>query len=305
MIGLLAARFFQSVAVLAAVYVATFWMLMAVPGDPFIGEKNVPPSVRQAIRERYGFNQPKYMIFLRYTRNMFRGDLGPTILYEDQTVTDVIANALPRSVALGSLAILVALCVGVVTGTLAAMYKGRWQDALLSVGTLLGISLPLFVIASAALLWSARYFPNWLTTGWGSVGQLVLPVLTLSVFYMAYISRLTRISVLEQLHQDYVRTARAKGLMPGRVIGLHVLRNASLPVLSYLGPAAATALTGSFVVEKVFNIPGMGQNFVQACLNGDVPLVLGSVLVYTTIVLVFNFVVDISYALADPRISLA
>lgn len=305
MVRFLIYRALQSLLVLAAVYTVTFWMLMATPGEPFIGDKKRPPeAVLKVLREQYLIDKPARAYVQYAWRMVSRGDLGPTIAYENWTVREVIADALPVSMTLGGAALFMALWLGVMAGTLGAVCKGRWQDQLLTLATLLGVSLPSFVIGSLLLMLFAVCWPIFPVGGWGSWGQLFLPALSLAVFYLAYIARLTRSSVLDVLRADFVRSARAKGLSERSVILSHVLRNASLPVLSYLGPAAATVLTGSFVVEKVFAIPGLGTHFVNACLNQDIPLVLGAVMVYTTLIVVFNLLVDIAYVFADPRIQM-
>ena len=313
-------RFLQSLLVLFLVYTGTFWLLMAAPGDPFIGERNPPAAVRSAIANRYGLEylalspqeraamapltKAGYMskAYGIYVQRLVTGN-APTVRYENWTVNQVIAASLPVSVSLGSFALLIALWLGVAAGTVGAITKGRWPDMALTVLTLFGVSLPTFVIGSVLLMLLGVLFPLLPATGWGTFRQLILPAFTLALFFLAYIARLTRVSVLDVLSADFIRTARAKGLAENQVISQHVLRNASLPVLSYLGPAAANVLTGSFVVEKLFGIPGLGTHFVNSCLNTDIPLVLGAVMVYTALVVFFNFLVDLAYAFVDPRIS--
>lgn len=322
MLRFLVSRFVQSLVVLWAVYTVTFVLLMSSPGDPFVGEKKPPESVQRALAERYGLEYLKLPEAERakltvgeragyigrayglYLWRLGHLDLGPTISYENWTVNDVIVASLPVSVALGALALLIALWGGVLAGTLGAVHKGGAWDMGLSVVTLLGVSLPTFVTGSLLLMVLAVVWPVLPSSGWGTLGQLVLPAVTLALLFLAYIARLTRVSVLDVLSADYVRTARAKGLSQGRVIRRHVLANAGLPVLSFLGPAAATVLTGSFVVEKLFAIPGLGQHFVNGCLYNDIPLVLGSVMVYTVLIVGFNLLVDVAYAGMDPRITL-
>jgi ABC-type dipeptide/oligopeptide/nickel transport system permease component len=297
-------RFLQGIIVLAVVYTATFWLLMAAPGDPFVGEKAVPEATRAALEARYGLHNP-VEAYVRYPYQLlFHFNLGPTISYEDWTVGQVIRASLPVSIALGSLALILAMWAGVLIGTLSALHKGRPLDVSLTVLTLFGVSLPTFVIGTMGILLFTVFLPVFPSGGWGSLRQILLPALTLSLFFVAYISRITRVSVLDTLSADYVRTARAKGLPQRTIIGHHVLANAALPVLSYLGPAAAYALTGSFIIEKIFAIPGLGTHFVNACLNKDIPLVLGAVLTYTAVVVLFSFLVDLAYAAVDPRIAL-
>jgi oligopeptide transport system permease protein len=323
MVRLLIARAVQAVAVLWVVYTVTFALLMMAPGDPFVGEKNPPPAVRQALAKSYGLdylampeNQRKGLTrgqraayvgraYWRYLSRAVRLDFGPTIDYPNWSVGEVIAHSLPISVTLGAAALLIALWVGVGAGTAGALAKNRWPDFVLAAGTLMGVSLPSFVVGALLLMLLVVAVPVLPSGGWGSLRQLVLPAATLSLFYMAYIGSLARASTLEVVGADYVRTARAKGLSRGRVLAKHVGANAGLPLLSYVGPAAATVLTGSFVVEKLFAIPGLGTHFVNGCLNNDIPLVLGATLVYTAIVVVFNVLVDVAYAAVDPRISLS
>lgn len=316
-------RLVQSVVVLWAAYTVTFFLLMLTPGDPFSGEKNAPESVKAALAEKYHL---EYLVrkdlqltplsragyigkaYFFYLANALRGDLGPSINFENFSVSEIIAASLPKSLALGSLSLLVALWLGVLMGMIGAVRKNRPADLVVSVVSLLGVSLPTFVVGVLLLMGFAVAAPVFPSGGWGGgwrgMGRIVLPSITLALFFLAYISRLARSSTLDVLHADFVRTARAKGQRPGRVISHHVGSNAALPILSYLGPAAANILVGSFVVEKLFSIPGLGSHFVNGCLNKDIPLVLGAVLVYSAMVVFFNLLVDIAYAVVDPRISL-
>jgi oligopeptide transport system permease protein len=321
MLRFLVWRFLQAVVVLFLVYTATFWLLMAAPGDPFIGERDPGRAVRTAIAQRYGLDYlgkskeerdrmsagQKFgavsKAYVLYIGKLVSGN-APTVKHENWNVNEVIAASLPVSLALGALALVMALWLGVAAGTAGALARGRWPDMALTVLTLFGVSLPTFVIGSVLLTLFAVTLPILPASGWGSVSQLVLPATTLALFFLAYIARLTRVSVLDVLSADFVRTARAKGASARVVIGKHVLANAALPILSYLGPAAAYVLTGSFVVEKLFDVPGLGTDFVNSCLNTDIPLVLGTVMVYTALVVVFNLLVDIAYAMVDPRITL-
>ena len=298
-------RLLQSVLVLGLVYTATFWLLMATPGDPFIGQKQPPPAILRALRQRYGLNDPGRAYFAYAWRLVRYGDFGPTISYENFSVGDVIRQTLPVSMALGALALLLALWLGVAAGTVGALLKGRWPDVALTVATQFGISMPNFVIGSALLLLFAVDLTVLPPGGWGTFQQLILPALTLALPYLAYIARLSRAGVRDVMTADFVRTARAKGLPPWRVVSRHILPNASLSILAFLGPAAASILTGSFVVEKVFAIPGLGEVFVNACLDKDIPLVLGIVLVYTLGLVLLNLLADLACAWADPRIRLA
>jgi oligopeptide transport system permease protein len=325
MLRFLASRLLQSLVVLWAVYTVTFFLLMLTPGDPFISsEKKAPDSVRKALAEKYGLEylvapQRKSLTFrdhafyiskayVFYLGRAVQGDFGPSIQYENFSVRDVVGQSLPVSLTLGSVALLLALWTGVAAGTIGAVHKHRLPDLALSVITLLGVSLPSFVVGSLLIMAFVVAIPLLPVGGWGGglrgLTRLILPAVTLALFFLAYIARLTRASTLDVLSADFVRTARSKGLPPARILTHHVGANAVLPVLSYLGPAAANILVGSFVVEKLFTIPGLGTHFVNGCLNKDIPLVLGAVLVYSALVVVFNMLVDIAYAAVDPRIAL-
>jgi oligopeptide transport system permease protein len=322
MIRFLFWRLLQCVLVLWVVYTVTFALLMLAPGDPFVGEKKANPAVIKGLAEKYGLSylalspeeKAKQSVmekagqmgeaYCRYLGRAVQGDFGPTIQYEDWTVGEVIRSSLPVSVSLGSVALLLALLGGVAAGMVGGVYKGRWPDVVLAIVTLFGISLPTFVIGALLLMALVVFVPLFPSGGWGRPVQMVLPAVTLAIFYLAYIARLVRSSTLDVLSADFVRTARAKGLSRRAVIIHHLGANAGLPVLSYLGPAAANILVGSFIVEKIFNIPGLGSHFVNACLNQDIPLVLGTVMVYTAAIVVFSLVIDLAYAWVDPRISL-
>jgi oligopeptide transport system permease protein len=233
---------------------------------------------------------------------LLKGDLGPSLSYHGWTVNDVIRHSLPVSITLGLLAMTIALLFGTLVGALAAVKRGGFYDYASLTAALLGVSLPGFVVAGVLIaLFSdrLRWFPS---GGWGRAGDMVLPAIALALMPLAYIARLTRASMIDVLGADYVRTARAKGLGRARVIWFHCFRNAFLPVFSFLGPAAAATLTGSFVVEQVFNIPGLGVHFVNSVKNRDQTLILGVVMVYSVFLLFFNLLVDIGYVFIDPRI---
>lgn len=297
-------RLLQFPLILGIIYVLTFLLAWVAPGDPFVNERNMDPIVVANLKQRFhAGNAWEFLGF--YPWNVVRhGDFGWSMQYREWSVNDIIGSALPVSVTLGLFALTLALLLGVGVGTLAAVRRGGLVDwASLSI-TLIGISLPSFVTA-AVLLVLAAMGKTFSVGGWGNVSDLALPGLALALAPMAYIARLTRVSMLDVLGSDFVRTARAKGLSRSVVVWKHCLRNAFLPVLSYLGPAAAVTLTGSFVVEKVFNIPGLGQHFVNSVLNRDRTLILGVVMVYSVFLLVFNLMVDVAYAWVDPRIDLA
>ena len=297
-------RLLQLPLILAIIYLLTFLLVWVAPGDPFAGERNIDPVVIETLKKRYHADNAWAFLGFYPWNILTRGDLGWSMQYREWSVNDIIWTSLPVSVTLGIFALAVALLVGVGAGTLAAVRRGGLIDwASLSI-TLVGISLPSFVTA-AVLLVAAAQTKSLPIGGWGKVSDIVLPGVALSLLPMAYIARLTRVAMLDVLGSDYVRTARAKGLSKSMVVWKHCLRNAFLPVLSYIGPAAALTLTGSFVVEKVFNIPGLGQHFVNSVLNRDRTLILGVVMVYSMFLLVFNLLVDIAYAFVDPRIDVS
>lgn len=305
MIRLVFRRAAQAPIVLLAVYTITFLLAWALPGSAVLNDegKRPPPEVIAAMEARYNLHDP-WIFYWEYLRGVVtRLDFGPSLRYTDWTVNDILAGSLPVSVVLGLTAITIALVLGVAAGVLGAWRPGSALDWAATALALIGISVPSFVIGTALLL----VFPVTLGVGrvgaWGDPRDILLPALTLSLPFAAYIARLTRMGMIDALASDYVRTARAKGLPERTVVLKHALKNAFLPVLSYLGPASAAAMTGSFVVEKVFNIPGLGQHFVSAVLNKDLFLIMGVVLVYASMLIVFNLAVDVLYRWVDPRIT--
>lgn len=290
--------------VLLAMYAASVALIAATPGDPLdSGDRPLPPDVLAAKRIAFNYDQP-WPIRYFWTwpkRLIWDGDL-PAHQYEDWTVVEIMRAALPVSLQLGVLALPLALLIGVGAGTLSAARRGSWVDHAALGVSLIGISLPTFVVGSALMI----VFGLWLRAvpvgGWGSPSQALLPALTLALPHAAYIARLSRSAILEAMHEDYVRTARAKGLGESQLLLRHILPNALLPVLSYLGPAAAAIFTGSFVVEKIFTIPGMGTHVVESIGNRDQTLILATVMVYGAFLVSFNLIVDVLYAVLDPRI---
>ena len=297
-------RIFQMPLILLAIYTVTFLLAWALPGSAVINEEGraPPPEVLAAIEARYGLDNPVRFYFTYLRDVLFSLDFGPSLRYPDWTVNQIIASALPVSIALGLTSILIATVLGLAAGVIGALKPNSWADFATLALALIGISLPTFVIGAVLLI----VFPVWLGVGrvggWGTPADLLLPAFTLSLPFAAYIARLTRLGMIETLSADYIRTARAKGLSERTVVLKHALKNAFLPVMSYLGPAAAAAMTGSFVIEKVFNVPGIGQHFVNGVLNKDLFLIMGVVLVYATILIFLNLAVDVLYRWSDPRI---
>lgn len=304
MTSMILRRLAQMPFILLAIYTVTFLLAWALPGSAVVNDEGraPPPEVLAAIEARYGLDDP-VRFYVSYLRDvLLHLDFGPSLRYPDWTVNQIVAGALPVSVALGLTAILIATVLGVAAGVIGALRPNSGADLATLALALIGISLPTFVIGAVLLI----VFPVWLDVGrvggWGAPGDLLLPAFTLSLPFAAYIARLTRMGMIDALAADHIRTARAKGLPERTVILKHALKNAFLPVLSYLGPAAAAAMTGSFVIEKVFNVPGIGQHFVNGVLNKDLFLIMGVVLIYATILIVFNLAVDVLYRWIDPRI---
>lgn len=305
MMRFIAWRIVQLPLILAVVYLITFALVWLAPGSPYNnGERALSEAAKNDLQKR--FHADNWKKFLEYypVQIVRHFDLGPSLSYEGWSVNDVLRNSLPISMALGLLAIFIALIVGSGVGVMAALRRGGMVDFLGLTVTLIGVSLPAFVVAGlliAIFSDALHWFPS---GGWGRLRHIVLPAVALSLMPMAYIARLTRVSMLDTLSMDYVRTARAKGLSRSMVVWKHAFRAAFLPVFTYLGPATAYAMTGSFVVETVFNIPGLGQHFVNAVKNRDQTLILGTVLVYAAFLLTLNLLVDIGYAMIDPRIEI-
>jgi oligopeptide transport system permease protein len=290
--------------VVLVVSTLTFFLLRVLPGGPFDVEKKLPPQIRKNIEEKYRLDQPLWKQYANYLGDLARGDFGPSYKYVDRTVGDIIQETLPVSLKLGIVALLVSVAVGVAIGVISAVRpRGIIDLFTASLATAL-VSVPSFVVG-AGLIYSLSVKLGWFPAAlWGRPEHMVLPALTLAAGPTAYLARLTRGSMLEVSENPFVRTARAKGLSEIKVVIKHILRNALIPVVTVLGPIAAYLITGSFVVEHIFAIPGMGRFFVFAVSNRDYPLVMGITVVYTVVLVIANLIVDIIYVLLDPRIKL-
>lgn len=290
------------VPVLLAVSLITFILMHLVPGGPWDDEKTLPPSVIENLNRRYGLDLPYWQQYLKFLGGALQGDLGVSFTRRDVEVTAILLQGLPVTAAVGGIALGMALVVGISLGVLAALKQNSWIDYLsVAVGTL-GASVPNFVLGIIlvfVLSLGLRLLP---TGGWGRPEQLVLPALTLAALPTAFIARITRSSMLEVMHQDYVRTARSKGLAEPAVVLRHVLRNALIPILTVAGPIAANLVTGSFIVENLFSVPGIGRMFVVAVSARDYGLIMGATLFFAVAISVANLIVDVLYAAADPRI---
>lgn len=305
MLHLIASRLLQLPLILAVVFAVTFSLVWVMPGSPLDrkGERQLAPEVRRAMEARYNLDSRSAFV-TGYLGGLAKGDFGPSLQYRGRTVAEILGQGLPVSMSLGVAALAVALFLGTLAGVAGALRPGSLFDGGSLGLTLIGISLPSFVTGTVLLVVFAGLL-RWLPTGsWEGPQSVILPALTLGLAPAAYIARLIRLGLADIMASDYVRTARAKGVSHRRAVFGHALKVAYLPVLSFLGPAAASVMTGSFVVEKVFNLPGVGEYFVQSVLNKDQFLILGIVLVYATLLIVFNLIVDVAYAWLDPRIEL-
>jgi oligopeptide transport system permease protein len=302
MISVLLKRFVHGVIVLWAVATLTFLLLRLAPGGPFDSERKLPPEIIANLEAKYHLNEPVLEQYVRYLAGLAHGDFGPSYKYLDRGVTEIIADTLPTSALLGILAVLFTMVVSFPLGFFAAYYRESIIDRLcLFIGTL-GISLPNFILG-ALLIWAVALQMGWLQAGrWDDWSSVILPMVTLGAAPAAYVSALLRSSLIETLGEDFVRTARAKGVREHSVLARHALRNSLIPILTVMGPLTATLLTGSFVVEYVFAIPGMGRFFITAVTDRDYPLIMGVTLVYTAILVSANFAVDLLYGWVDPRI---
>ena len=302
--GYIIKRIFNAFIVLWIVITITFFLMHAIPGGPFTAEKSLPPYVLHSIEERYKLNDPLYKQYGDYLCNLVQGDLGPSFKYPGRSVNDIIKDGFPVSFKLGIEAILIAIIIGIPVGILAGVKKDKWQDRAVNFFTTLGVAVPSFVVAALliyVLSTKLHLLPAAMWNGWR---YEIMPALALSGMPMSFTARLTRSSMLDILSQDYIKTARAKGLSWSKVLIKHALPNSLIPVVTYLGPMTASILTGSFVIETIFAIPGLGQYFVTSIYNRDYTVILGVTIFYSVIVIVLNMVVDLLYPLLDPRIKI-
>lgn len=304
MAALILRRLGTAIPTLFAVILLSFILMKLAPGGPFDGERPLDPATRDALISAYGLDLPLHEQFFRYIANLARGDFGPSLVYRDFSVTDLVAKGLPVSLTLGCLALALSLGLGIALGLWAAMRAGRATDRWLSLITTILTALPSFVTAPLLVLLFGLSL-GWLpVSGWndGAPANLVLPVIALALPVAGAIAKLTRAGLATALAEDHVRTARARGLSPARILWRHALRPALVPVASYVGPAAAGLLTGAVVIETVFALPGLGRYFVQGALNRDYPLVLGVVTLYAALIILFNLFADLIYGWLDPRV---
>jgi oligopeptide transport system permease protein len=306
MLRFIGRRLLVAIPTLFLVVTVAFFMMRAAPGSPFDMDRKLAPEILRNVEAKYGMNRPLTEQYVRYLGDVLQGDLGPSLKYKDKSVAEILQENYPVSVILGLSAIIIASIVGVTLGVLAALRQNRPVDYGVMTLAILGVCVPTFVTAPLLVLLFASTLGWAPSAGWngGALPNLVLPVTVLALPQIAIISRLTRAGMVEVLHSNYVRTARAKGLPEGRIVTRHALRAAILPLVSYLGPACAGLLTGSLVVEKIFNLPGLGKFFVISALQRDYTVVMGMVIVYAALILFLNLLADLLYAALDPRVRL-
>lgn len=287
-----------------AVATLTFFLMNLVPGGPFLSEKAISPQAQAALEAKYGLDKPMFQRYLNYVTSAAHGDFGDSLKQRGRTVMSIISMKFPVSARVGGLSVLVALTLGIPLGCVAALNRGKAADSVISVVATCGIAVPSFVICTVLMYFFGVKLGVLPTMGLETAKHYIMPVIALSFYPTAYIMRLMRSSMLDVLGQDYMRTARAKGLAGGKILFKHALRNAILPVVTYVGPMLAYTITGSFVVEKIFVIPGLGGEFIKAINGRDYTLIMGTTIFLATLVIIMNVVVDIVYKIVDPRIKL-
>lgn len=280
----------------------TFFLMHAIPGDPFINDQAIPEEILRALYRHYGLDQPLTVQFVKYLQGVLHFDFGPSFLHQGLTVNEIIAEGFPVSFTLGIEALCLSVIGGVTLGAIASLHHLRWQDYATIFSAILGISIPSFLLGTFMQYLLAIKLDLLPLARWGTFSHTIMPAITLAAFPLAFIARLTRSTMVNVLQQDYILVARAKGLNFFEIFRRHVIRNALLPVITYLGPLTATLLTGSFVVEKIFGIPGLGQSLISSITNRDYTVIMGTTIFYSAIVMLCVFLVDLVCCLIDPRI---
>jgi oligopeptide transport system permease protein len=304
MLNFIVKRLFSTLITIFFVITITFFLMRLMPGGPFSSEKKQTEQVLANLNKKFGLNKPLFQQYVIYLKNLTHGDLGPSMRYEGRTVNQIIRYSLPVSARLGVIAIAFAMSVGVYMGVIAALHQGKWQDKLCMFISTIGITVPSFVIATLLIYLLAVKLRIFNAIGLKAPMDYVLPAIALGAASMAFVARLGRSALLDVIRQDYIRVARAKGLSRNTVIYKHALRNSLIPIVTYIGPLLAGVLTGSFVIEGLFGIPGMGREFITSIGNRDYTVLLGFVLLDATFLVLANFAVDILYAVIDPRIKI-
>lgn len=280
----------------------TFFLMHAIPGDPFTQEQAIPEEILNALYKHYGLDQSWQVQYVRYLKGLVTCDLGPSFKYQGRSVTEIISDGFPVSLALGMEALFLSIAFGITLGSISALNHLKWQDQFSMVFAVLGISVPSFILATFLQYFFSMKLDLLPVARWGSFAHTILPSLALAALPTAFIARMTRASMVEILQQDYIMTAKSKGLNSFQIMFYHVLRNSLLPIITYLGPLTTSILTGSFAVEKIFGIPGLGQWFVLSITNRDYTVIMGTTIFYSAILMFCVFIVDILYCFIDPRI---
>ena len=305
MVKFILKRIGMGLATIFIVITLTFFLMHAVPGDPFAKEGKMPPVVYENLKARYGLDKPLSEQYVMYLKNLAKGDFGDSMKSKTETVNDMIARGVPVSGRLGIQAFVISMFFGVVLGSIAALYQNKGPDYLMMIVALIGISVPSFVMGSVFIQFLAKGSSFLPTSGWGTFTHTILPTIALSLMPLASTARLMRSSMLEVLGQDYIKTAKSKGLKKFVVIMNHAIRNAILPIVSQMGTTLSTLLTRSFVIEKIFGIPGLGSFFVTSIYNRDYTLIMGTTVFYAIVLIAMLVIVDVLYVVVDPRIKLA
>ncbi len=300
----IAKRLLMSIFTLWLVATLTFTIMFIVPGGPFLSEKTPSAATLEALNQKYGLDQPKIVQYKNYMIKFIQGDMGVSLKQRGRSVSSIISTGFKVSARVGGIAIVLALLIGVPLGSLAALNRGKWLDNLIVLFSTTGIAIPSFVVSTVLMLIFSVKLDLLPTYGLTSFKHYIMPVAALSLYPASYISRLMRTSMLEVLGQDYMRTARSKGISQGKMLFKHALRNAVLPVVTYLGPLLAYTLAGSFVVEKIFTIPGLGNEFISSIINRDYTMIMGTTIFLAALIIIMNLLVDIAYTIIDPRIKL-
>jgi oligopeptide transport system permease protein len=298
----IAKRVLMAIVTIWLVATITFFLMFLVPGGPFLAEKSPSPATLEALNKKYGLDQPVIVQYKNYMLNLVKGEMGESIKQRGRTVSGIISDGFKVSARVGGLAILTAIVIGVPLGCIAALNRGKWLDNLIMVIATCGIAVPGFVVSTVLMLIFSVKLNLLPTYGLSSWRHYIMPVMALAFYPTAYISRLMRTSMLDVIGQDYMRTAKAKGLSQFKMLFKHALRNAILPVVTYLGPLIAYTLTGSFVIEKIFTIPGLGNEFISSITGRDYTMIMGTTIFLASLVIFMNLVVDIAYKIIDPRI---
>jgi len=307
MLRFLLRRLLVAIPTLFLVITVAFFMMRAAPGGPFDSDRKLPAEILKNVEAKYGLDKPLPVQYANYLSDVVRGDFGPSLKYRDKTVLQLIEEGFPISAKIGLSALAIAAVTGVAVGVFAALRQNRGADYAATAVGVLGVTIPTFVTAPLLILLFGSML-GWLPSGgWneGALLNMILPVTVLALPQVAIISRLTRAGMIEVLRSNYIRTARAKGLPEGRIVTEHALRAALLPLVSYLGPAMAGLITGSLVVEQIFQLPGLGRSFVIGALQRDYTVVMGVVILYATLIIVLNLIADLLYAVLDPRVRLS